>query len=184
MDNQDNKEDQKKQADQKCQCDLGATFGFLLLRLWLAVRSIMTGVEKYAGTKSSEQTVTVDGEPVPYADLTEAASSKVYGPEHYHGVPEALYGQFEQEPLIPGWGLEIYDLVLGPVLIGLGITLLLGIATRISLFAMGLLYVSLTVGLILLGQDAGISWLAVHIIMIAMALYTVKHNRFECVPKY
>lgn len=178
MDNQKNKE------TNRCECDLGATFGFWLLRIWLAVRSIMTGVEKYAGTQASDQTVTVDGQPVPYDDLTQAASTKVYGPEHYHGVPEALYGQFEKEPLIPKWGLEIYDVILGPLLIGLGITLLFGIATRLSLFAMGLLYVSLTVGLILLKQDAGISWLAVHIALIAMALFTVKHNKFECVPKY
>jgi thiosulfate dehydrogenase [quinone] large subunit len=43
---------------------------------------------------------------------------------------------------------------------------------------MGLLYVSLTVGLILIKQDSGIAWLAIHIGLIAYALTLTKYNRF------
>ena len=58
-----------------------------------------------------------------------------------------------------------------------------GIATRISLFVMGLVYVSLTFGLILIGQDGGIAWLAAHTIMIAYALTLVRYNRFGIMKK-
>jgi thiosulfate dehydrogenase [quinone] large subunit len=43
---------------------------------------------------------------------------------------------------------------------------------------MGLLYVSLTVGLILIKQDGGVSWLAIHVALIAIALSLTKYNRF------
>jgi thiosulfate dehydrogenase [quinone] large subunit len=163
--------------------DLGATLGFLLARLWLALRSLQTGIEKFAGMKSSEAAVTIDGAPNTYG-LTEATATKGYALSSYQGVPKALYDKFAAEPLIPGWFLGLYDIILGPALILLGLTLLLGIATRISLFAMGLLYTSLTFGLILLKQDAGVAWLAAHVILIVMALALAKHNRFAILNKW
>ncbi len=166
----------------KPRSDLGATFGFLTLRLWLAVRAIITGIEKFAGSASSDVAVTIDGAVNTYG-LTASEGHKVYGLGHYHGVPESLYNKLEAEPFIPEFALKAYDMVLGPLLIILGITLLLGIATRISLFGMGLLYISLTVGLILLGQDAGIAWLGIHVLMIAVALFHSRHNRFEISSK-
>lgn len=162
--------------------DPGAVLGFLTLRLWLASRAIITGIEKYAGTKASEVAVTIDGEPNAYG-LTASASDKVYGLGNYHGVPEALRGQLESQPLIPGFALNLFDKALGPLLILLGVTLLLGIATRLSLFAMGLLYTSLTMGLILLKQDAGVAWLGIHVLLIAVALVHVRHNRFAILSR-
>lgn len=162
----------------KSSSDLGAILGFLTLRLWLAARAIVTGIEKFSGTASSDVAVTIDGAVNTYG-LTASEGQKVYGLTHYHGVPEALYDKFLAEPFIPEFALRAYDIVLGPVLILLGIAVLLGIATRISLFAMGLLYISLTLGLVLLGQDAGIAWLGIHVLMIAAALFNTRHNRFE-----
>jgi thiosulfate dehydrogenase [quinone] large subunit len=148
----------------------------------LAARAFITGIEKFAGTKASEVPVVIDGEPNTLG-LTSSEADKVYGLSHYHGVPEALYPQLAAEPLIPGFAMKLYDLALGPLLLILGLTVLLGIATRVSLFAMGLVYTSLTVGLILLGQDAGIAWLGIHILMIAAALFNVKHNCCELALK-
>ena len=156
---------------------LGLTFAAWLLRLWLGVRALQTGIEKFAGTKMSDKAVEVDGE-VYDADLTEAVGAKTYSMDNYHGVPEALRETFEGEPLMAGWALNIYDKVLGPALLLLGVTILLGIASRASLFLLGLLYISLTWGLILIKQDAGVSWLGVHLIVIAMALVLAQHNRF------
>ncbi len=163
--------------------NLGSFFGFLLLRLWLAVRALVTGIEKYAGTKASATPVEIAGETNDYG-LTEDIPQKIYGFSEYNGVPESLYKKFLAEPLIPEFALKIYDAVLGPALILLGVTMLIGLAPRVTLLAMGLLYTSLTVGLILLKQDAGIAWLATHIILIAIALFTVRHNRFGILSKW
>ena len=36
---------------------LALVYGALLLRVWLAVRAIQTGIEKFAGSKASDQIV-------------------------------------------------------------------------------------------------------------------------------
>lgn len=52
--------DQETDRDQS---PLGLVFGALLLRLWLGMRALQTGLEKYAGTKAADQAVTIDGTP-------------------------------------------------------------------------------------------------------------------------
>lgn len=153
-------------------------FGSLLLRLWLAVRALQTGIEKFAGTGMKSQVVNVDGAPNPQG-LEAAASFKEYAFSHYHGVPEALMKKFQAEPLLPGWALTMYGGVLGPALLILGLTTLLGLAYRTSLFLQGLLYISLTFGLILIHEDSGVAWLGIHMIMIVMALMISEHNRYS-----
>lgn len=162
---------------------LALTLAMLLLRIWLAFRAIVAGIEKFAGTADSSQAVEIDGAANDYG-LTEDTSEKVYAFANYQGVPDGLYDQFVGEPLIPTWGLDLYNVVLGPALLILGFTVLLGIATRFSLFAMGLLYTSLTFGLILLNQGAGVAWLAAHIILIVMALALTKYNRFAILQRW
>jgi thiosulfate dehydrogenase [quinone] large subunit len=103
---------------------------------------------------------------------------------NYHGVPEALKTKFAEEPLMAGWALNIYDKVLGPALLVLGLTILLGIASRTSLFALGLLYISLTWGLILIKQDPGVAWLGTHMLIIIAALALHHHNRFCILKKW
>ncbi len=167
----------------KPQSNLSLIFASILLRLWLGIRAFQTGIEKYAGIRMSTQPAEIDG--VPYdPDMTVEAGSKVYSLANYHGVPEAMKTKFAEEPLMMGWALNIYDAVLGPALILLGITIILGVASRISLFLLGLLYISLTWGLILIKQDAGVAWLGIHLIMIVMALNWSEHNRFCILKKW
>lgn len=162
---------------------LALVYGSLLLRLWLGVRAVQTGVEKFAGTRSGDQLIKVDGA-VNEEGLTSGASAKYYAFENYHGVPKALMSKFQDEPLVPGFGLPLYDMLLGPALLILGITILLGVAYRSSLFLLGLLYISLTWGLILIKQDDGVSWLGVHMIMIVMALALAPNNRLAILKKW
>jgi thiosulfate dehydrogenase [quinone] large subunit len=80
--------------------------------------------------------------------------------------------------------LPIFDAALGPVLILSGITLLLGIATRYSLFVMGLIYTSLTLGLILIGQNSGVAWLGIHLMLVVMMLDRADNNKFEITGRW
>lgn len=162
---------------------LALTYGALLLRLWLAVRAIQAGIEKYSGISMSDQPVKVDGVANPQG-LTASESVKEYALNHYHGVPAYLMRKFEAEPLMLKAALPLYDKVLGPALILLGLTILLGLAYRTSLFLLGLLYISLTWGLILIKQDDGVSWLGVHMILIVMALALAEHNRLTILKKW
>lgn len=165
-------------------CDLASTFAFLVLRLWLGLRALLAGLEKYAGKVTEKQPLLDEfGEPDINGAMVEV-SRKVYGFEHYHGLPKPLADKFAAEPLLPGWSLSLYDAVLGPALILLGVTLLIGLAPRITLFAHGLLYCSLSIGLILLNESGGIAWLGTHLILIVLALRLVAHDRFSVLPKW
>lgn len=165
------------------QKELALIAASLLARLWLAVRAIQTGIEKFAGKVASSEEIKIDGAVNDYG-LTDTATTKGYALSNYHGVPKAMMEQFEGEPLLPGFGLKIYDWILGPALLALGFAILLGVCYRASLFALGLLYVSLTWGLILLGQDPGVAWLGTHMILIVMALMLSEHNRLAILKKW
>ncbi|MFK7911009.1 MAG: hypothetical protein AB8F34_10480 [Akkermansiaceae bacterium] len=162
---------------------LGQVLATLLLRLWLGVRALQTGIEKFSGKVMSTQPVEVDGEAYD-PDLTEVASSKGYAFDNYSGIPASMKDTFKAEPLMMNWTLNLFDKILGPALILLGLTIILGVGSRISLFLLGLIYVGLTWGLILIKQDSGVAWLAVHVIMIAMALQWEKHNRLCILKKW
>jgi thiosulfate dehydrogenase [quinone] large subunit len=156
----------------------GHTLAFLSLRLWLAGRALITGVEKFSAKISvQEPLLDASGSPDPSGAMVEI-DKKVYGFSHYHAVPESLQTRLGAEPLLPDFLTKPFYAALGPVLVITGVFLLLGIASRASLFAMGLLYCALTAGLILIGQDDGVSWLAIHVGLIALALTLVDHNRF------
>lgn len=165
---------------------LALVYGSLLARIWLGVRAIQTGIEKFAKPIQTDgAAVKVDG--VENAEgLTTVASTKAYALANYHGVPEALMKKFQGEPLMQKlpFALPLYDKLLGPALLILGATILLGIAYRSSLFVLGLLYISLTWGLILIKQDDGVSWLGVHMIIIVAALALAQYNRLAIMKKW
>ena len=161
-----------------------STSAFLLLRLWLGMRAIATGVEKFAG-KVSEQKPLLDefGQPDINGAMV-AVDHKVYALKYYQGIPAALQSKFAAEPLLPGFLLKPYGALLGYVLIATGLMLVLGIATRTSLFIQGLIYISLTFGLILIKEDGGISWLAIHMLLVVAALRLAQHNRFALTKRW
>lgn len=172
-------------AEKKC-CstfNLEMNFGSLLLRLWLGVRAVQTGLEKYSIKVNSDELVKIGGDPNKYG-LTSNEKGKIYGFDFYHGVPEGMMKMFQKEPFMLKFALPIYDMVLGPALILLGLTILLGVGYRCSLFLLGVLYVSLTWGLILINQNDGVAWLGIHMILIVMALALAKHDRFVILKKW
>ena len=179
------------------------TMAFWLLRFWLAARAIGTGLTKFQGTK--EVVKDAGGLSADDVDiLQEVASDAAGGPpvekvtetvqtlgfQFYHGLPEKgpmTVDTFSASPLMPSFMVQPYAFVLGFALIGLGLTLLLGICTRLTLFLMGLLYISLTWGFIILEPSmgpnaaAGIAYLGVHMVLIVAALLLADYNKFELV---
>ena len=161
-----------------CGEDASSFFAFLILRAWLGLRALVTGIEKFSGTVTKE--VSLGGEDGGFAIMSEI-KVKEYGFSHYQGVPEPLYEKLAEEPMMPGFALSLYNGLIGFVLIAVGVMILAGIYSRLALLVSGLTWVSLTMGLILLKQDAGIAWLGMHVALTVGALLLVKHNRFEAV---
>ena len=164
-------------------CDF--TLAFWLLRGWLGVRATLTGFEKYGTYKSVQRPLIDPSTGLPDASgVMHEVNIKYYTSTNYSGIPGPLKEKFANEPVLPHFATNLFDHVLGPVLIVSGIFLLLGIATRLSLFVQGLIYIMLTAGLILIHEDAGISWLGIHIGLVALALTLVKNNKLTLFNKW
>lgn len=172
----------KKQDATRTTLDVGSfdsALAFLVLRGWLAVRAILTGVEKFGGYKTVQKPL-ID----PTTGMADPSGAMVNVKVKYYaltnnvGIPPSLQHQLASEPLVPSVALTTLDHLLGPALIVTGVMLLLGLGTRVSLVLQGLIYIALTFGLILIRQDDGISWLGIHVALVAMALMLAKHNKF------
>ncbi len=166
-------------------CAWDGTLAFLVLRGWLAMRAILTGIEKFAGYTTIQKPFVdpVTGMEDPSGALIEV-KQKFYALTNYAAVPPSLKDKFAQEPLLPKAAASLFYGALGPALIVLGLMLLIGLGTRISLLAQGALYIALTAGLILIKQDDGVAWLAIHVALVAMALTLAKYNRFSVLKKW
>ena len=160
-----------------CGCNLECTLAFLVLRGWLAMRAILTGIEKF-GAYATVQKPLID----PVTGMEDPSGAmidvkiKFYSHTNYSGIPAPLKDKFANEPLLPHSLLSAFDHLLGPLLLGLG--------TRLSLFVQGLIYIALSAGLILIKQDDGVSWLAIHIALVAFALTLAKHNKLALLKKW
>jgi thiosulfate dehydrogenase [quinone] large subunit len=163
--------------------DCDYALAFLVLRGWLGVRALLTGIDKFAAFKTIQKPLVdpLTGMEDPSGALVEV-KIKFYALTNYSGVPPSLKDKLAAEPLLPHFALAPFEALLGPVLILTGLLLLIGLGTRFSLFLQGLLYIALMAGLLLIGQDDGIAWLGVHAALVALALMLAKHNRL-CLSK-
>ena len=129
------------------------TAAFLLLRLFLGLRTLLAGLEKF----ESKGTYSV-------ANYIENMGRMA------QGITGASF--------LPLWATRPFAMSLGYVLSILGIALLLGLKTRTALFLTGLIYVGLSFGLMAVQEGEGVAWLGAQILMIVAALLLVRHDRF------
>ena len=87
------------------------SWAFLVLRLWLAARASITGLQKFAGTNE--------------------AGEKTYGTSYYMAIPDAMKEAFSAQPLLPDFLSKPFYAALGYGLIAVGLMLLVGLGTRI-----------------------------------------------------
>ena len=161
------------------------TFAFWALRLWLGVRALFVGINKFAAYKSVAMPL-IDpstGQPDSSGVMVNV-NVKSYALANYAGIPAALRDRFAHEPLFPKFALTLFDRLLGPAFILTGIMLIIGLGTRISLLAQALLFIALTVGLVLIDQNDGVAWLGIHIGLVAAAFLLARHNRWVVLKKW
>jgi thiosulfate dehydrogenase [quinone] large subunit len=129
------------------------TAAFLLLRLFLGLRTLLAGLEKFElkGTYSFANY---------YENMGKMAS----------GITGASF--------LPLWMTRNFAHAIGYLLILFGAALLLGLKPRLTLVLLGLTYVGLAFGLMAVQEQQGTAWLAIYIGLIAGALVLVRHNRF------
>jgi thiosulfate dehydrogenase [quinone] large subunit len=175
--------ERKLDTGRKVQWDF--TFAFLVLRLWLGVRALFVGIEKYGAYRSVAQPLIDPATGQPDASgVMVNVNIKSYALANYAGIPAALRDKFAHDPLLPKFALVAFDRMLGPAFILTGIMLLVGLGTRLSLLAQAALFIALTIGLILIDQNDGVAYLGIHIGLVAGALLLVEHNRYAVLKKW
>ena len=161
------------------------TFAFWALRFWLGARALFVGVQKFAAYKAVPMPLidAATGQPDASGVMVNV-NVKSYALANYAGIPAGLADKFAHEPLFPKFALVLFDRMLGPAFILTGIMLILGIGTRLSLLAQGLLFVALTVGLVLIDQNDGVAYLGIHIGLVAAAFLLAQHNRLAVLKRW
>ena len=92
------------------------TAAFLLLRLFLGLRTLLAGLEKFEANKS-------------------------YSLSNYGENMNRMATAISNYSFIPTWASKMFALSLGYLLVALGVAILLGIKSRATLFLTGLVYV-------------------------------------------
>lgn len=129
------------------------TSAFLILRLFLGLRTLLAGVEKFEGQGT-------------------------YSFANYYANMGRMAQGISGASFMPLWATKNFAHALGYLLIIFGVALLLGLKTRLTLTLTGLLYVGLSFGLMAVQESEGVAWLAAQIGLFAGALVLVRYNRF------
>jgi thiosulfate dehydrogenase [quinone] large subunit len=79
---------------------------------------------------------------------------------------------------IPLWAAKSFAMSLGFILTFVGVAILLGIKSRVSLFLGGLVYVGLGFGLMAVQEGEGVAWIGMQVLMFAVALVLARGERF------
>lgn len=129
------------------------TLAYLLLRLFLGLRTLMAGLEKFEANRSFST-----------ANYSENMTRMATG--------------ISNNSVIPLWAAKAFALPLGYLLTILGLALILGVKSRITLFVTGLVYVGLGFGLMAVQEGEGVAWIGMQVLMFAFALMLVRNERF------
>ncbi len=134
----------------------GHVSAFMILRLFLGLRTLVAGLEKFEANKS-------------------------FSFSNYYENMNRLATGISGASILPLWATKSFALPLGYILIVLGLAILLGLKTRAALCLTGLVYVSLSFGLMAVQEGEGVAWIGMQILMFAFALTLVRYNRFALI---
>jgi thiosulfate dehydrogenase [quinone] large subunit len=129
------------------------TAAFLLLRLFLGLRTLMAGLEKFE-------------------------ANRTFSTANYSENMTRMATGISNNSVIPLWAAKAFALPLGYLLTILGLAILLGVKSRATLFITGLLYVGLGFGLMAVQEGEGVAWIGMQVLMFAVALALVRNDRF------
>lgn len=136
---------------------LERVFAFQILRLFLGLRTLLAGLEKFE-------------------------SGGIYSFSNYSKTMGKMSEGITSASFLPLWATRSFAFPLGYVLVALGLALLLGIKPRMTLFATGLIYIGLSFGLMAVQEGEGTAWLGVYLGLIAAALMLSRHCRIALWP--
>lgn len=171
----DSNENTSSDSAEKTPNSSAKTLAFLVLRAWIGSAALASGLAKFSHSEKVFEENSETGE------MT-AHIVRSYSLDSYNGIPAKEFERLLGDALFPEWLLHAFYYAIGPVLIFLGATLLLGLATRTSLFVLGLIFAALTFGLSLIDPSGSAGILGIYVLAIAGALALADANRF-CISR-
>lgn len=139
-----------------CRCEIA--YANLLLRLWIGLRLVMAGLDKFRAGEGENATFSF---------------------ENYYAKVGRIAQLTWEKGFLPEWMCKAYAMPVGYLLLLAGLWAVVGIFSRIGLFFAGLVFLSLGFGLATLPDDTEVLFIGVHILIVAAALYTTPHAKFS-----
>ena len=164
-----------------------AALGFFLLRLWIGLRLLIAGAQKFQGDDGNLAFANLKANADKFSGLIKDHANVL------HGVLNSFFGIFrnpEEGAATPGWvtnflngSIDFFAQWMGLPMVIVGVMLILGILPRISLFLAGLIFIFLSIGLMCLDQsDAWIAYLGIHIGLVGYALSMARYSKLNLTP--
>jgi uncharacterized membrane protein YphA (DoxX/SURF4 family) len=133
-------------------------YAHLILRLWVGCRLLFAGLDK----------------------MREKGGEKSFGFQWIGKSMEPIVTTMSDNvgPWMPSFSIKMYALILPYALLIGGVWVILGFANRIGLLFGGLIFVSLSVGLMSMPDDTEAVYRGIEVAITALALMTAAHNTF------
>jgi hypothetical protein len=155
---------------------LNLTAAFLILRLFMGFRLALSGLEKMGyfvakGAAKFEEALKLKlwlgdsgfTEEFPYGNGTMANIAKV----------------MTEHTTLPKWMIQGFLIPLPYLMLATGVLILIGLLNRIAWWLAGLIWFSLALGQMLLPDEGTVQQLGLYLLMCAVALVIVDHNRIR-----
>lgn len=178
---------------------IGLAFGALLLRLWVGMRLLFAGLEKWKVKVTEQVTEKVpeiqfdaegnpllDAEGNPIEKMVDVLVDKEFwkydvgNDEVYTEIMGRLTGPMSNDSPLRLWMIEAFSSTLGWMLLIVGAWVLIGLASRTALVAAGFVFLSLTFGLATIGADPQIVERGIEIALVVGALALARYQVFGC----
>jgi uncharacterized membrane protein YphA (DoxX/SURF4 family) len=160
---------------------IGLAFGALILRLWIGMRLLFAGLEKWKTKVTEGVTEKVTG-----ADgtITEELVQKTFwkydlgNAEVYTENMGRITSSMNNDSPLRLWMIEQFGGILGWMLLIVGAWVILGLFSRAALVAAGFVFLSLTFGLATIGADPEIVERGIEIGLVVAALALARYQVF------
>ena len=173
----------KAHCSQTAMNSLGLAFGALLIRLWIGMRLLFAGLEKWKNkvTVEVEEKVTDPNTREETVEIVQqtfwrydvfAENSK----EIYNANMGRITSNMNNDSPLRLWMIEQYAGMLGWMLLIVGAWVLIGLASRAALIAAGFVFLSLTFGLATIGADPEIVERGIEVGLVAGALALARYQ--------
>jgi len=141
-----------------CCTRLELVFANLLLRLWIGMRLVMAGLDKFRAGEGTGTTFSV---------------------ANYEAKTERIAQLTWEKGFLPEELCRLYAQPLGYLLIAAGIWAVIGLFSRLGLLFAGFMFLSLGLGLATLPDDTEVVLIGVQVLICAAALGTNAHNKIS-----